>query len=742
MGRILFLLVTAEVCFMAVPVAAQPDAHGPQPPLFVNCPESLVVSCSDAVQYQFTAVHPHSQKPFARIMFRLLSGPGTIDSASGMWQCQSVDMPAAGGSSIVVAAEIRHGKKVLRSSREISLVTTGGVPSIQLSNGLNCGDTIRIEAGTPLTLAMTLSSAGSCGIGGYALGGVLVDQAPAGACTYGPDQSYPDCTSCYVLNFEPGVADAGMVHGFTWVVTDGSDTMTCNTFIDVLPKPVESADYAVRIGMADHVLEGQTVTIPVYLERADSAVLSNGFDMLIAYDSTTLSLQNIEPGSLINGCGWEYFSYESGTALCSDNCPGGLLRISGIADVNNGDAHPACEVPSALPSEMFSLTFLVTPGNSMQANFAPLRFFWRECGDNTFANKDGSLVLVSDTVYDANGAPIIGGTDSLSGFGGVSEVMATCLSNSLLRYLPAVDFYNGGVSIESAPVTDIRGDVNLNGIPYEGEDLQTFANYFKYGLTALGAQADLAQQASDINDNGTPLEMADFVSGQRVYAGQVNPDAIPSDTSVNLATFIHARFLKQVLLASTDTLAGVYLTFSGNLGTVTVARSGFSAQGVFDVATNITRVLVMTAAQESGGLVSYNPVINNGPLFSYTGMGTLTSIAAATRLGKPVRTAVQLSSPSALSGQNDVPVSFSLGQNIPNPFNPATTISFSLPEASVVTLEVFNIQGQKIGTIASGPYGAGDHVVTWDGSALASGMYLYRLEAGSFTATKKMLLLK
>lgn len=88
------------------------------------------------------------------------------------------------------------------------------------------------------------------------------------------------------------------------------------------------------------------------------------------------------------------------------------------------------------------------------------------------------------------------------------------------------------------------------------------------------------------------------------------------------------------------------------------------------------------------------------------------------------------------------PNAFSLNQNYPNPFNPTTEISFSLPAASMVTLEVYNIAGQKIATLVNGHFGAGDHTVSWDASNNSSGIYLYRLTTDGYIATKKMLLLK
>ncbi len=80
--------------------------------------------------------------------------------------------------------------------------------------------------------------------------------------------------------------------------------------------------------------------------------------------------------------------------------------------------------------------------------------------------------------------------------------------------------------------------------------------------------------------------------------------------------------------------------------------------------------------------------------------------------------------------------------NYPNPFNPVTTISFNLPQQSDVKVEIYNIKGQRVTTLVDGQFNAGEHSCTWDGSAVASGVYFYRLETPRFTESKKMVLLK
>ncbi len=95
--------------------------------------------------------------------------------------------------------------------------------------------------------------------------------------------------------------------------------------------------------------------------------------------------------------------------------------------------------------------------------------------------------------------------------------------------------------------------------------------------------------------------------------------------------------------------------------------------------------------------------------------------------------------------QKNIPQEFSLYQNYPNPFNPSTTIEFALPKASEVTLQIFNILGEEVVTLVSDRLNAGKYKVKWNvylQGEMASGVYLYRLKAGDFVKTCKMLLIQ
>jgi hypothetical protein len=106
---------------------------------------------------------------------------------------------------------------------------------------------------------------------------------------------------------------------------------------------------------------------------------------------------------------------------------------------------------------------------------------------------------------------------------------------------------------------------------------------------------------------------------------------------------------------------------------------------------------------------------------------------------------------SSILTTETITFSYQLHQNYPNPFNQSTTIEFDLPKTSEVTLQIFNILGEEVATLLSarltGAAGqasllSGSHSVEWDAAHLASGVYLYRLEAEGYVETKKMILMK
>ena len=89
-----------------------------------------------------------------------------------------------------------------------------------------------------------------------------------------------------------------------------------------------------------------------------------------------------------------------------------------------------------------------------------------------------------------------------------------------------------------------------------------------------------------------------------------------------------------------------------------------------------------------------------------------------------------------------LPLEFALSQNYPNPFNPTTNFEFRIANCAPTTLKVFDVLGRQVTTLVDEMKQAGEYKVTWDASKMASGIYFYRLQAGAFVETKKMMLIK
>ena len=144
-------------------------------------------------------------------------------------------------------------------------------------------------------------------------------------------------------------------------------------------------------------------------------------------------------------------------------------------------------------------------------------------------------------------------------------------------------------------------------------------------------------------------------------------------------------------------------------------------------------------------------------VYSTTNNGTGIVRIVAKNLNNPlderVLTFTASSIPVNVSGVEHLPTEFSLSQNYPNSFNPSTTIGYSLPGEAFVTVKVYDVLGQEVKTLRNTMETTGNHYVVWDGrntagASVASGVYMYRMEAmpvrgtGAFSSVKKMLLLR
>jgi len=138
-----------------------------------------------------------------------------------------------------------------------------------------------------------------------------------------------------------------------------------------------------------------------------------------------------------------------------------------------------------------------------------------------------------------------------------------------------------------------------------------------------------------------------------------------------------------------------------------------------------------TGSQENK-IIMIDPATGAGTEVGLTGISGLQAIAM-----------INVVATSIEGGFSDeIPGKFDLSQNYPNPFNPTTTIEYTLPHAGYVTLKVYNVLGEEVASLVAGDHAAGTFTATWDATGMSSGVYFYRLTAGEYVQTRKMVLMR
>jgi len=473
----------------------------------------------------------------------------------------------------------------------------------------------------------------------------------------------------------------------------------------------------VQIENSPNVFQGQNKYVDVFLNGAGKEL--GGYDLLIAYDQSAMSVTDVLPGSLFENCKWEYFTYRFDANGNCSSCPSGLLRIVALAETNNGAYHPDCYMKN-LYGSLAKINFYISNNRTLECQYVPVKFFWLDCGDNSFASRDGDTLWISREVYSVEGNVMTNNNYDFPTYFGANNSCLVGGGPGKPAAIRCVDYTNGGIDIICADSIDAGGDINLNGIPNEISDAVLFSQYFIYGLSVFNINVQGQIAASDVNGDGITLSVADLVylidavSGDNVAGAKPNPshqpqaeltvtDGVLSITKTDMPVGAIALLLEGKTNPELDKNAAdmdLRYNFDGTNTHVLI----FSLHGKADLKTGKVLKFNNEHSIKSIEVGSYNGYMMNAKL-------------------------------------NNIPKDFSLKQNYPNPFNPVTTIEFTLPVASEWNLVIYNILGQEVENWNKKSE-AGYIKIEWDASKYASGVYFYRLMAGSFSDTKKMVLLK
>jgi|GEM_PF-563715 len=681
-------------------------------PVITNCPTAdLAAHWGQPFTYDLNATDANAGQVISYSLCGNAPAGMTINASTGVINWTPTAAQICGGEFCVIAKDDACGDADT-CTMQVNVVNSPPV--------ITCPDDMAVCSGYAFETVITATDADNGPFGPWFFivsGPVGVEVDPnTGVVSW--DEPIPGSNEICVL-----ATDSAAVCEYS---PDNADTCCFNLDIKALDVVIEHVP---------EQIQGQIATVGIDFLRQGVNWPISGFDFLVQYDPSALSFLGAEAGSFITDCAWEYFTYRFGAnGNCGPNaCPSGVLRVTAMAETTGGNVanHPDCFTNDGLPSpgpgsttstELVELSFLVSNDRTYECQFVPIRFVWYDCADNSMSSIFGDTLFISNNVFEYAGElgepPVSQWTDITGldlSFPTVTGASAPECNTSLkAEPVRCAGFYHGGIELVCADSIDAPGDINLNGIAYEVADAVMFTNYFIIGPAAFAPHFDGSAAASDCNRDGLPLTVADLVYEIRVVIG----DALPyAKQSAVVGSYSHV----DGIIAVSDGLqiSGAALVVEGQV-TPELMVSGMNLAYQFDGEN--TRIVV-------------TPTLDAATIGSFTGSflrgvsHRIVSIELATPDGVPVVA-------------KNVPTTYSLQQNFPNPFNPTTTIEFALPTAGLFEVTIYNIRGQVVETYRGRTDAPGVFRYEWNASDLASGVYLYRLTADDYSATRKMLLLK
>ncbi|MCK5125041.1 MAG: T9SS type A sorting domain-containing protein [candidate division Zixibacteria bacterium] len=549
--------------------------------------------------------------------------------------------------------------------------------------------------------------------------------------------SYNSHTSCGILEFTPPSNDSAE-YCFRFMAYDYCDTVYETYCVNYVPTPVCGTCVDVTIEGPDYCVANTSIaTVDI---KADAYEDIAAFDLLISYDASALFFIDARSGSEIDE--WEYFTYRLGDAGNCEGCPSGIIRLVGIADINNGPHHPGADqyYPSGA---IASLSFRVTSDVNFGGHNIPLSFLWLDCGDNSFSNTTGQYLFIDKMVFSREGNIIwdeadddnYPESDRIDFVGAPDE----CVQGIKTPPVRCVDFRNGEICIIHPDSIDARGDLNLNGIANEIADAVVYTNFFITGLNAFNISIPGQIAASDVNGDGVPLTIADLVLLVRIISGDVQPIPKISTEEATLGIMhTQAGNTAKVSVSSRMPIGAALLVFNydgPDAGKITLGEAAEN-MSIRHLWTD-TELRILIYSFESEQMIQAGEFDLLEIIVPEGGKLELVELEAAEYYGRTLAASIT---------NRALPTQLLLSQNYPNPFNPTTTFVLSLPVASEYRVSIYNIMGQSIRTW-TGHSEAGEITFEWDGtddsgSKIASGIYLYKAQAAGSEAIRKMVLLK
>lgn len=475
--------------------------------------------------------------------------------------------------------------------------------------------------------------------------------------------------------------------------TDHIDTSYCNINIGAMSC---SPNGEIGLTVSNDNFLGQTAEVTIY----GWYYALGEVNLSLAYYANALSVVNVIPIELEEeGKNWEYFQYKVyQTNYTSENNPINLLKIKGVANFNN----------IYVSQNIAIIKFLITNDPIFECAYIPVNFFWESCNDNIITYLDNHKV-VSDYVYTNNHSNEI--SDSTTGYPTLTGVqgIAGCDNGDEIIYSHTLDFGGAGIDIACVDPVPRRGDINLNGVPYEIADAVLLTNFFIKGIIVFDINPNAQLEQSDINADGYKATIADLVYLYRVIFGEVY-------SYPKLSSFQTKISHNNGIVNVRDEISAAFIISKGNAQPELIAQN-MTLEYRYDNANDQTRILIYSTNTENSFVGDFLRLENE-----------ISSIELASKDG-------------AVVTYDLLPSQVLLHQNHPNPFNPTTTISFDLPQAAFASITIYNITGQKVNEF-SREFSAGLNQIEWDGTDYASGIYYYKIETEGFAQTKKMMLIK